>query len=85
MAIKIRNWRRVWSRLIGIDVRVAKYGDLKFLLEKRKGVPAGRRWKLEIYSNDKIIVRTGHPNLMIAKAKAEEWLNNNYGAISREQ
>ncbi len=78
--VKIRDWRQVKSHFLGVDLRVATYGDYKFLLEKRKGVLSGRRWKLEIYTKEQIIVCTSYPNLMIAKAKAEEWLNKNYGS-----
>jgi hypothetical protein len=80
--VKIRDWRRGWSHSLGVDLRVAEYADYKFLLEKRRGAPYhGKRWVLKIYVKNKFCVRTGHPNLAVAKAKAEEWLNKNYGTI----
>ncbi len=83
--VKIRDWRKVKSNFLGVDLRVAEYDDYKFLLEKRKGAPPGRRWKLEIYNKEQIVIRIGLPNLMVAKAKAEEWLNKNYGSGQGEK
>ena len=81
--VKLRDWRRVWSKLLRVDIRVAEYSDFKFLLEKRAGAFSGKRWRLEIYYQDRIVVRAGYPNLMVGKAKAEEWLNKNYGSLHK--
>jgi hypothetical protein len=71
------KWRRIWSRLLRIDLRTAEYNDCKCLIEKRPEFPARRRWRVSVFIGENLAVYTAFELLGTAQAWLEDWLTKN--------